>query len=389
MSEMSESKRFPVRRIAARDVWEVDCRPYGRIRSVLFPGSTTPIKVATREMANEIRRVILSDIASGVPERAAVAPYLPRESLVGAVLERWLAHLARQVENGERSPNYTRRLRDFAGPDGHLSPLFRASIHSLDYGQLEDFAYELQDSMGATSIVHCMSALRTALRWHAKRSGGTFVAPEFPELKRADFEPVILTPEQQDKVLEQIPIGQRGAFIALVDLMIRPSEARAVTIGDYSFDSREVWVTTAKKGEGKDAPVGATKGRDRRHLLVTARLASWIETHTPKRARIDPSRPLFENPDARGGDRRWAYGSMRDAWASAVERAEVPDAPLYSGTKHSTSTWLRSAGLSLDEIGLALGHTWATREKKVTEGYARAPRLANANIARILDGRRA
>lgn len=375
--------KFPVRYLPSQKVWEVDVRPHGRIRSVLFPGSDSPMKLVDRKMADEVRRNILRDLAKGIPERTAVSPYLPRESLLERWAERWLEALERQVAAGERSPTYTRRLRDFVKRD--WSPLYGQSIHTVGLLQLEDFAHALREDHGATTVWHIMSALRTCLRWVAKRSGGTYHAPDFPELRRGAFEPRVLEPEQQAAVLEQIDVAQRGVFLALADLMIRPGEARALDVGDYDFRAHELEVGHAIQGSRKDARRGPTKGRDRRLLLASDRLAAWLEERVSAEQRLRGG-PLFANPLARGDDPRWPESTLRHVWEAAAERAGFK-CGLYVGTKHSTSTWLRRAGLSLDELGLAMGHRWATREKQVTAGYARPPRLANANVVRLIDSR--
>lgn len=384
-----ESRKFPARLLPSRKTWEVDCRPHGRIESVLFPGSTTPVKLVNREMAEEVRRAILRDIRRGVPEQIAVAPFLPRNWLLEASVERWMKHLEAQVEAGDRSPNYLRRLRDFTGPNGHFASLYGTSIFSIDYGVLEDLAHELQDQMSRTSVVHVMSSLRTCLRWVAKRSSGTYQAPEFPELRRNEYEPAILAPEEQNAVLEGIPASKRGAFLAMADLMIRPGEARGLNVEDYDPKRRELHIKHAMKGLTHAAPRGGTKSHDRRLLRVTARLESWIEQYVGAEQRLRAVGPLFANPDGRADDRRFSYYTLVDIWRQAASRAGVGPIGLYNGTKHSTATWLRGSGLHLDEIALALGHSAGGRgQGDVTERYARPPRLANETIVRLLDSRR-
>lgn len=382
---LRESK-FPVRWVEAKQVWEVDVRPHGRIRSVLFPGSVSPTKLVTRKMAVEVRKTILKDIQRGVPEKIAVSPFLPRESRLDRWGERWLEQLDDRVAAGKRSPTYVRRLRHYVHVD--WEPLHALSIHSIGLLQLEDFEQELRlRHPNATTVLHILSALRTCLRWVAKRSAGTYVAPEFPELERASYTAPVLEPGQQAAILEKIDVESRGIFLALADLMIRPGEGRALDVGDYDFKTRELRIAHAMKGPRKDAPRGTTKGRDRRLLVVTRRLSDWIEAHVDAEARLRREIPLFANPVAVGEDLRWPESTLRHAWEAAARAAGGPVVGLYVGTKHSTATWLRREGFTLDELGLAMGHSWATREKKVTEGYAQPPRIANETIVRLLDGR--
>ncbi len=383
---LAPADRFPVRWLPSLGVWEVDARPHGRIRAVLFPGSTSALKLVHREWAEEIRKAILRDIERGVAERAAVSPYLPREGSLEKWAERWLEHLGDQVAAGDRSPTYIRRLRDFVAHDWR--PLYGQGIHAIGLLELDDFVRQLRrQGKSATTIVHVLASLRTCMRWIAKRSAGTYAAPEFPELHRSRYEPRILEPAEQDAVLAAIPEAKRGAFLALADLMIRPGEVRAANVEDYDFRETELSVRHAMKGLTHKAPRGDTKSRDRRLLVVTTRLAAWLEQQVGPEARLKGTGPLFSNPDGREAGGRFSYYTLADRWREACEAAGIPPVGLYAGTKHSTATWLRRAGLSLDELGLAMGHSWATREKRVTEGYARPPRLANANTVRLLDGR--
>lgn len=115
-----------------------------------------------------------------------------------------------------------------------------------------------------------------------------------------------------------------------------------------------------------------------------------LENPTPEEREMSERRlrgigPLFANPNAEGADPRWPESTLRHVWEAACEAAAGPQVGLYAGTKHSTATWLRRAGLSLDELGLAMGHSWASREKQVTAGYARPPRIANATVVQVLD----
>jgi len=382
-------ERFPVRWIAARKVWEVDARPYGRIREVLFPGADTAIRFCERAMADEVRRAILKDIKNGVPEEVAVSPYLPRESTLGAWVQRWMEYLEGEVKAGQRSPTYLRRLRDFTRDGGDFAPIVGRSVYAINTTLLNQLVRSLRArGLSETSVVHVLGALRTCLGFVAEHSD-RFRVPKFPALRRDTREPGLLSPDEQDLVLDAIPVAKRGAFLALVDLMIRPGEVRALNVEEYDFATRELRVTHAMKGVNLDAPRGLTKSRDRRHLHVTARLAEWIEIHVGPEARLRGSVPLFANPDGRGADGRLGYYCLADRWRDASAAAHVKAVGLYNGTKHSTSTWLRKSGLSLAEIAQALGHAGGkSGSLAVTERYARPPRLVNENVVSLLDARR-
>ncbi len=58
---------------------------------------------------------------------------------------------------------------------------------------------------------------------------------------------------------------------------------------------------------------------------------------------------------------------MRPPWAKAYERAGVPRVSLYEGTKHSTATRLKAAGMDDRVLALLMGH----RDRRSVEKYAK------------------
>jgi integrase len=397
------SKRFPIRWRADRQVWEIDARPHGRIQSVRFPGTSgARVRLIERHWAEEIRATIMRDLARGVPEDAALGPYLPRHSKLDQTVTRWLNFMSARVAAGERSPTYLKRLRDFARPKGgQFAHLYHLSIYDIGYGQIEDWIAYLRDehtpAQSATTIFHATSALRSCLRWHARRSNGQYTAPDFPHVERSDYEPKLFTMEQQEEVLAAIRVAKRGPFLALARLMLRPGEVRALNVGDYDPATRELRCEAAMKGlAAGTATRGRTKTRDRRLLVVPSDLAEWIEEFTPRDVcEFQPGAPLFSNPDAPPStDRgRWSGFTLSHVWHEASLAAGLESIGLYNGTKHTTATWLRRSGVSLDEIALALGHAAGHRgaggDKSITALYARPPRVQNATIIHALEQRRA
>ncbi len=89
-------------------------------------------------------------------------------------------------------------------------------------------------------------------------------------------------------------------------------------------------------------------------------------------------RPLFVNP---ANGRRWIHQSLWGTWRRAAAAAGHPGVPLYEGTKHSTATALRKAGVPLDVIQAAAGH----KDIRSTERYAQ---LADETVQDALRRRR-
>jgi len=96
-------------------------------------------------------------------------------------------------------------------------------------------------------------------------------------------------------VLRRIPEEDRGIFLALALLGLRPGEARALLATDY----HQGWLTVDKAYKGKcvSSPVGGTKTGKPKRLPVPpgSELREWIEEHVTPERQLKRS-PLFVNP---------------------------------------------------------------------------------------------
>jgi hypothetical protein len=108
-----------------------------------------------------------------------------------------------------------------------------------------------------------------------------------------EYEPRILSIEDQDAILEAIPERERGIFLALALLGLRPGEARALDIADYA--NGWLIVDKAVKGSGSQAPIRGTKTGKGKRLPVREVLETWITRWVAPVARLTGA-PLFVNP---------------------------------------------------------------------------------------------
>jgi integrase len=167
-----------------------------------------------------------------------------------------------------------------------------------------------------------------------------------------------LTREEQTKVLDAIPDAVRGIFLAMADCAMRPNEARCLRPQDMNAEG---WVTIerAVKDRGSKAPIGPTKtGRTRTVPLLTDRLLVWLKAHPPQ------GTLLFFSP----AGAMWSHKEMATVWDAACADAKVRRVPMREGTRHSTATWLRTAGHSPFDVQRLLGHA----NVSMTERYAKA-----------------
>lgn len=363
-----------------RERWIIDVRPWGRISSIPVGAGGRRLKLSTQDLAEQILAMIRADVAKGAEIEAALSYYLPRPRVTVEVkLANWLERMRDLVDAGERSPTYVRELERYAARDGHFGPLLGFTIHELRPARLEEWGRELaKKGLSSKTRRNIVGALAAFLHWLYDLEEIERV-PKLPSVSVQKYSPRIIAPATQDAILAEIPIERRGAFIALVEHALRPGEVRAFNVGDYSWKERMLTVSTAMKGLSSDAPRRGTKTGDVFRFEACENLSAWLEQHIEKTDRLDGERPLFINP-ATGG--RWSYWALREQWQRAGQAVGLSGVRLYEGTKHSTLTALRNAGVPLDVVQRAARH----KDRRTTERYAQ---LGDFAVVEALKKRRA
>jgi integrase len=353
-----------VRRDARRGTWYVDARPHGRIYSIpVGRGQRLPLR--TEDAARDLLAAIRRDVEDGLSPEAAVSLYLSDGVRLGQYVQPYLVHWRRLVEAGERSPTSLREIERYAVR--HWEPLLALPPHSIRYGALEDWLGWLGEpprSLAPKTRANALAAFRAFLGW-LERRGELRQLPRFPEVSVTRPAPTIISVETQEMILAEISEPKRGIFYALVELLVRPGEARALNVSDYDRRERRLVIAAAMKGPRADSPRRATKTGDVRVHTASDRLAGWIEAHVERERRLRGDAPLFLNPEPQAIG-RWTHAGLSLVWGAACVRVGVR-VKLYEGTKHSTATALRRAGVPLDVIQHAAGH----RDIRSTELYAR------------------
>ena len=234
---------------------------------------------------------------------------------------------------GSLSPNFVRELERLAAPGGHFSFFERVSIHEVSYGALEDWSLWLADrKQSPKSRRNFLGYMRSFLRWLELR-GEIPKAPRVPSVRVEEHEPRIVSVADQDLILSHIPEADRGIFLALAHLGLRPGEARALQVADY----RDGWlhVDKAAKSKSVSAEIRGTKTGKPKRLPVSEELAEWIERHVDPAGRFSAA-PLFPEP-SHGSD----VGRTRRSGACGAAPWKTPELPhisLYEGTKHTMAT---------------------------------------------------
>lgn len=333
----------------------LDFRPKYRVYSYTSLGRDRPFE--TEEIARDALRMVRERVAAGMSLELALDAVRARgASHVLRRAEDWLESQARRAGAGEITGGTLKENRQHVRL--HWGRWENASVHGISKGMLDDWVVELRGALGPGTTRNVLAGFHGFLRWLEDREELGHM-PKFPRVRVPQRAPHILSPAQQDRVLEAISEDRRGIYLALTDLALRVNEAR----GAYASDYRDGWlhVQRAAKGPNVESPIGPTKTGTTRRLPVSERLSAWIGAHTTPASRLE-HRLLFPSP--RGI--LYSHGALWRTWRKACKVAGVPYAPIREGTRHSTATALRRDGHALDAIQRQLGHA----DVKNTERYS-------------------
>ena len=350
----------------------LDFRPYGRV------WSNRGIRITDEATAHRLLEQIRGKVAEDQPLEEVLAGYLPAQAkpnLVPVWIEKWLDVKRRETAAGDRSPTYLRELERYGRPGGHFSWWQNRSIHEIEFGTLEDWSHWLADRGLSPKTRHnVIAAFRSFVGW-LKRRRQLRELPEFPWPKVPEHDPRVLTLETQDAILDAIPEADRGIFLVLARMGLRPGEAVALQAADY----QDGWlhVTRALKGRRLSDPIRAPKNNRGKRLPVDPELEAWIERHVPPERRMRGGL-LFENPQGEDPSRRWTPTSLHRRWEAACRAVGLTEPiSLYEGTKHTFATNAKRRGVEDRLLQRFLGH----RDRRSVERYAR---LADEALVAVL-----
>lgn len=333
----------------------------------------------TRESAVELLAEIRARVVEVKDLEGALAPFLridAPENWFGSAWDRYLRAKSLEARDGRVTRRHVAELEGLRRR-GYLAPLLETSVHAITYGALEDLLGWLaieKPALSPKTRRHALTAVYACLRWLHRR-GELARLPERPQIDVPEHAPVLLSAETVSAILARIPELERGVFLAMALLGLRPGEVRALTVAAY----RDGYLTVgaAAKDTRAEAEVRSTKTRRVRRLPVPAELAVWIEAHVPAAARLRGSAPMFTNPRATNRERRWSHRALQAVWYAACEAACERRFPLYEGTRHSFATALLARGVEREKVQRILGHT----SSATTDRYAK---LADGALVEVL-----
>jgi integrase len=146
------------------------------------------------------------------------------------------------------------------------------------------------------------------------------------------------------------PEWSRVIFITMIYTGARFGEIAGLQVGDIDFGLGRVRFSRSVDKRGRLGTVKTPSSEDYVDLHPVAR--EWLERHI-KEKQLRPGERLFSGP--RLG--RPLYNTvLRTAMVKGLEAAGLDKAITIHGTRHSTATWLRKAGLDTRVIQRILRH---------------------------------
>jgi integrase len=363
---------------------------FGRRWAPRYLYSFRGARFESRAMADAILAHVHMEVSKGRALDDVLSELAPHQSATSGVdnlLVEWLDLFRKKVKAGDRQPRTLREYERWARsdpknpekPENHFAWWYGRSVWEVDEASLEEWSYwQAEKGISPKSRRNVLAGFRSFLVW-VTRKRRDFTVPPFPWPTTPDHLPTVLTRELQAKVLETIPEPKRGIFIAMADLLIRPSEARVLRVRDWTAD--ELRVERAAKDRKLGGIVrGPKKATGVKTLPGSVRLLDWLEAHVSVERRLKESDgPLFSNSDSDSG--WWSETSLRRTWGNACTRAGVPGVGLYEGTKHSTATHLKGLGADDRLLAAIMGH----RDPRSVEKYAKVQGRAIRNALALLE----
>lgn len=314
--------------------------------------------LASRELAEAVLALIEAQAARGRSVEDVVAEISPdggADAAIEPLFSEWVEAFRRKVEVERRQPRTLREYERWAGRGGHFD-FWRGGkmLGDVDAHAVEEWDYALATvrKLAPKTRRNVLSGFRVFLTWAAEQRPG-FAVPKIPWPEVEEHQPTILAPEIQEKVLAAIPWPKAGIFWCMTTTLVRPSEARALRVRDWV--GAEIRVSRAAKDDHVRGLVRGLKSRNVKTVPLLIPLDLWLlEFVTAERRLQDPDGPLFKNPDGSEGG-WWSKTSLRRTWAAACAKVGV-SASLYEGTKHSSATALKAAGLDDRVLAALAGH---------------------------------
>lgn len=250
------------------------------------------------------------------------------------------------VSNQELSPSALRIKKGLY--NNHLKEYFgEMDMRDITSGEIVKYYRGFKKTLRQREL--STAELRVILKDAVSKDILTGV-PKFPALKKPKMKKVetFYTKAEQSLVVSKVSNKKyQDAIKILIRHLLRPSDLRAIREKDVYIFERMI-----KIRQHFSQGTHLLPGRKSNEAIHPLRIDDdTIEIIKPYMTG-DPDAPLFKG--AEGG--YMGEKVLTEAWKKAVAEAELPYIDLYTGTKHSTMTYLRKAGFTVAQIMNMSGH---------------------------------
>ena len=236
----------------------------------------------------------------------------------------------------------------------YIAPYFgNKDIRNIRYNDIVKFKNSLP--LEPKGVYNIIGTLKKLLR-DAWRNEDIVRVPPFPKLSYSTPEIEYLTIEQQDRILQHIPIRYRPIFEIMMEYGLRVQEARALQ-RDCIKNGRIYIKRVFSDNELREGTKSGDKGK--RSFAITDHvkdsLAQAMHTNIV-------SQFVFTRADGKP----YTSKNLNAIWHEAEEKAGIK-CKLYNAVRHSLGCQLLDQGEDLDIVREILGHTKA----EMTRRYAK------------------
>lgn len=280
-----------------RDRWRIDLgraieRAIGA-RYIYGWGSATSF--TNRKVANLVLLRMRAEIAKGgrKPEDVAL-DFLPagQHTQVLPRMRKWLEQLQAKAESGDRSGNYTREIERWIRDGGYFEWWRGKSLYAIDEATIEDYGDWLAqqkiakgrrqgEHLSGKTRRNIMAAFHSFYSWASRRDKRVRGLTWFPWPAVDEPDVQVVSLEERDAVIAQIPERKRGVFLAMRLGAPRPGMAMEILARDFDRRTGMLSLNRARKGRRVDSRIGSTKTRVAWTIPVDRELADWIDAWVP------------------------------------------------------------------------------------------------------------
>jgi integrase len=228
-------------------------------------------------------------------------------------------------------------------------------IRKLDLVNYKE-SLEKREIKGKT-LKNYLSLFKTFLRYCQNDLEVIASIPPMPQVQVQESKFKWLPQEDQIKLYEHVPEGDKPIFAFLMLHGCRPSEARALKVKDVDRKLKTITISATFSGSVYRQ---RRKGRGAKSVTIPIHpeMADFIIERANKNL---PEAFLFANP--RTGE-NYSKTALERVWANAREKAGVGGLRLYDATRHSFASNLVNNGTSIFKVSRLLGHSSISMTEK-------------------------